>query len=177
MNPCRCGHADEPGHSCRLGPACRERYQARVSGPILDRIDLRISVPPVTAADLSLPASGEGSATVRERVGQARERQMARFRHLNAHNIRLNAECPPALLGEVAALDAAGEKLLREASNAFGLSARGYHRVLRVARTLADLDGLERIAPAHIAEALACRGETARPGTEQPRIRAVRSAG
>jgi magnesium chelatase family protein len=177
MNPCRCGHADEPGHSCRLGPACRERYQARVSGPILDRIDLRISVPPVTAADLSLPSSGEGSAAVRERVSQARERQTARFRRLNAHNIRLNAECPPALLGEVAALDATGEKLLREASNAFGLSARGYHRVLRVARTLADLDGLERIAPAHIAEALACRGETARPGTEQPRIHAVRSAG
>jgi magnesium chelatase family protein len=162
MNPCRCGHADDPGHSCRLGPACRERYQARISGPILDRIDLRISVPAVTAADLSLPASGEGSAAVRERVALARQKQAARYQRLNAPGVRLNAECPPALLGEVSKLDAAGEKLLRDASDRFGLSARGYHRVLRVARTLADLDGAHQVTCPHIAEALSCRGEETR---------------
>jgi magnesium chelatase family protein len=176
MNPCRCGHADDPGHSCRLGPACRERYQARISGPILDRIDLRISVPPITAADLSLPPAGESSAQVRERVRQARERQLARFQRLDARGIRLNAQCPPALLGEVAKLDAAGEKLLREASDAFSLSARGYHRVLRVSRTLADLDGLDRISTAHIAEALAGRGEEVRPRAERPRLAIAQTA-
>jgi magnesium chelatase family protein len=163
MNPCRCGRADEPGHSCRQGPACRERYQARLSGPILDRIDIRIAVPPVTPADLSLPPAGEGSEAVRERVGRARVRQRRRFERLKADGVRLNAECPPALLDEIARLDGAGEKLLREAAEAFSLSARGYHRILRVARTLADLDEIEKIMPVHLAEALSCRGEEARP--------------
>jgi magnesium chelatase family protein len=171
MNPCRCGRADEPGHSCRQGPACRERYQARLSGPILDRIDIRISVPPVTPADLALPPAGEGSEAVRERVGRARARQRRRFERLKADGIRLNAECPPALLDEIARPDSAGEKLLREAAEAFSLSARGYHRILRVARTLADLDEFEKIMPVHLAEALSCRGEEARP-TAPPRLKA-----
>jgi magnesium chelatase family protein len=162
MNPCRCGRADEPGYSCRQGPACREKYQARVSGPILDRIDIRISVPPVTPADLALPPATEGSDAVRERVGRARARQAHRYRRLGADGVRLNAECPAALLDQVASPDAAGDKLLREAAHAFHLSARGYHRVLRVARTLADLDGLDRVSSMHVAEALACRGEQRR---------------
>ncbi len=162
MNPCRCGRADEPGHSCRQGPACRERYQARLSGPILDRIDIRISVPPVTPADLALPPSAEDSAAVRVRVSQARVRQAERFRRLRADGIRLNSECPPALLDDVAKPDIAGTKLLRQAADAFHLSARGYHRVLRVARTLADLDGMEAVMVPHIAEALSCRGEEVR---------------
>jgi magnesium chelatase family protein len=173
MNPCRCGRADEPGHSCRQGPACRERYQARLSGPILDRIDIRISVPPVTPADLALPPAAEGSEAVRERVSLARARQADRFRRVRADGVRLNAECPPALLDEVAKPDAAGEKLLREAADAFHLSARGYHRVLRVARTLADLDGMENVMTPHLAEALACRGEESR----QPPPRLLKVAG
>ena len=168
MNPCRCGRADEPGYSCRQGAACRERYQARLSGPILDRIDIRINVPPVTPADLALPPAAEGSEAVRERVSRARARQAQRFRRLGAEGIRLNAECPPALLDQIARPDDSGEKLLREAADAFNLSARGYHRVLRVARTLADLDDRDAIGAAHIAEALACRGEEARHSAPPP---------
>jgi magnesium chelatase family protein len=167
MNPCRCGRADEPGHTCRQGPACRERYQARLSGPILDRIDIRIGVPPVTPADLALPPAAEGSEAVRERVSRARTRQAERFSRLRAAGVRLNADCPPALLDQVASPDAAGEKLLRQAADTFHLSARGYHRILRVARTLADLDEMERVHTTHIAEALSCRGEEIRQPTSQ----------
>lgn len=175
MNPCRCGRADEPGYACRQGPACRDRYMARVSGPILDRIDIRIGVPAVTAADLALPPPAEGSQAVRARVGRARARQHERYSRLQGERVRLNAECPPALLDQVAAPDAAGERLLREAADAFALSARGYHRVLRLARTLADMDDLDRVHPAHIAEALTCRGEEPRKAP-QSQMRLARPA-
>lgn len=161
MNPCKCG-GGAPGTSCKRGPKCAADYQARISGPLLDRIDLQIEVPAVSAADLVLPPPTEGSKEVGARVARARERQRARFLALGAKALRTNAECAGRLLEEMAAPDAEGAALLRQAAEALGLSARGYHRTLRVARTLADLDGLESIGREHIAEALSYRGETLR---------------
>jgi magnesium chelatase family protein len=162
MNPCRCGRAGEPGYACRFGKNCAERYQSRVSGPLIDRIDLQIEVPALGAAALSGPPPKEGSAEVRERVVAARARQAARYETLGADNVRTNADCPSGLLDEAAALDKAGLALLAEAADSLKLSARGYHRSLKVARTLADLDGQESVGRDHIAEALSYRGETLR---------------
>jgi magnesium chelatase family protein len=175
MNPCRCGHASEAGRSCKRGPMCREQYQSRVSGPLLDRIDLQIEVPAVSAADLSLPSASETSADVRARVIAARQRQQARLAELAAasgggpaggagrtRGPRTNAETSGILLEKIAALDASGMALLRDAASTLGLSARGYHRALKVARTLADLDGQEAVGRLHVAEALSYRGETLR---------------
>ena len=159
MNPCRCGHAYEPGFSCKRGriDRCTADYQARISGPLMDRIDLRIEVPAVTAADLILPPPAEGSVEVAARVAAARDLQTARYAAIGLKNIRTNAEAPASVLETVAQPDAQGQKLLRDASETMRLSARGYHRVLRVARTLADLDGAERITRLHLAEALSYR--------------------
>ena len=162
MNPCRCGRAGEPGFTCKRGASCAENYQARVSGPLLDRIDIQIEVPAVSAADLVLPPPAEGSAEVRARVIAARERQTARFARLAAVGVRTNAECSGRLLEEIAVPDAAGLALLREATAALGLSARGYHRTLKLARTIADLDASEAIGRHHLAEALSYRGEVLR---------------
>ncbi|MQT13058.1 ATP-binding protein [Rhizobiales bacterium Sp-1] len=156
MNPCRCGLAGEPGHTCRRGPRCAADYQARLSGPFLDRVDLRIEVPAVSAADLTLPPPAEGSAEVAARVAAARARQTARFEALGVP-ARLNAECGPNLIETVAESDAAGRALIAGAAESLRLSARGYHRVLKVARTLADLDGEDRVGRHHLAEALALR--------------------
>jgi magnesium chelatase family protein len=168
MNPCRCGRAGEPGYSCRQGNTCAERYQARISGPLLDRIDIQIEVPAVSAADLSLPAASEGSAEVRRRVMAARQIQAARLKELGQKRARTNAECDGNLLEEIAEPDGAGLTLLREAAETLGLSARGYHRSLRVARTLADLDGETKVSRLHIAEALSYRGETLRGQRASP---------
>jgi magnesium chelatase family protein len=159
MNPCRCGHGFEPGFSCRRAPIerCTSDYQMRISGPLMDRIDLRIEVPAVTAADLILPPSAEGSAEVAARVAAARDVQLKRYAAAALPHIRTNAEAPAALLEEIAKADAQGQKLLRDAAETMRLSARGYHRVLRVARTLADLDGSDRVGRLHLAEALSYR--------------------
>lgn len=159
MNPCRCGHAYEPGYACKRGriDRCTSDYQGRISGPLMDRIDLRIEVPAVTASDLILPAPAEGSAEVAARVAAARAIQTARYAAIGLPQIRTNAEAPAAVLEEVARTDAQGQKLLRDAAETMRLSARGYHRVLRVARTLADLDGAETIGRLHLAEALSYR--------------------
>jgi magnesium chelatase family protein len=161
MNPCRCGGAS-PGQSCKRGPRCAADYQARISGPLLDRIDIQIEVPAVSAADLVLPAPTEDSAAVRRRVAGARTRQQTRFASLQAAGVRTNSACAGHLLEEIAKPDDAGLALLQQASDALHLSARGYHRTLRVARTLADLDGAETVKRNHIAEALSYRGETLR---------------
>ena len=157
MNPCRCGMAGEPGHSCRRGPRCAADYQARVSGPLLDRIDIRLEVPAVSAADLMLPPPAEGSAEVAVRVARARDVQAARYGARDLGKVRTNADCPAALLDEIAQADTAAFALLREAAETLGLTARGFHRVLRVARTLADLDGSEAVTRIHIAEAVGLR--------------------
>lgn len=161
MNPCKCGGSG-PGKTCRRGPRCASDYQARVSGPFLDRIDLQIEMPPVSAADLVAPNTAEDSATVRARVTAARALQRARFASLGATRVRTNADCSGTLLENVAMPDDAGLALLRKASEQLQLSARGFHRTLRVARTLADLDGTERVGKLHVAEALSYRGETLR---------------
>ena len=160
MNPCRCGGG--PGQTCKRGPRCAADYQARISGPLLDRIDLQIEVPAVSAADLVLPPPPEGSAEVRARVIAARERQRTRFVEHGAATLRTNAECTGTLLEKIAQPDDAGRALIRSAADTLKLSARGYHRTLRVARTLADLDAAETVGRIHVAEALSYRGETLR---------------
>jgi magnesium chelatase family protein len=162
MNPCRCGRAMEPGYSCGRGRNCAEHYQSRISGPLLDRIDIQIEVPAVSAAELALPPPVEDSATVRARVTAARSRQIERFSALGLPKVRTNAECQGAVLETCASPDREGAALLREAAEAMGLTARGYHRTMRVARTLADLDGAEQVGRAHVAEALSYRGEALR---------------
>jgi magnesium chelatase family protein len=159
MNPCRCGRASEPGYTCKRGPnlRCAADYQARLSGPLLDRIDLSIEVPAVTAADLILPPPAEGSREVAERVARARDLQSERYAAIGLPQIRTNATAPGPVLEDVARPDAGGLKLLRDAADAMRLSARGYHRVLRVARTL---DGAETVGRIHLAEALSYRALT-----------------
>jgi magnesium chelatase family protein len=158
MNPCRCGRAAEPGFACKRGPngRCAADYQSRLSGPLIDRIDLHIEVPAVSAADLILPPPAEGSAEVRARVGRARRIQAERYAAAGIA-ARTNAAASGAALEAIVKPDTGALTLLREASEAMHLSARGYHRVLRVARTLADLDGEDAVRRVHFAEALAYR--------------------
>lgn len=154
-NPCKCGYMTDPSRACARAPVCGEEYLGRISGPMMDRFDLRVEVPPVAYTDLDLPASGETSATVAARVAAARARQAARFQgHGTA---RVNADLEGSLLEAAASPDAEGRALLARVAERFGLSARGYHRVLRVARTIADLDGSEAVRLPHVAEAVSFR--------------------
>jgi magnesium chelatase family protein len=164
MNPCRCGQATEPGFACRRQPndRCMAQYQARISGPLIDRIDLIIEVPAVTAADLILPPPAEGSAEVAARVAAARVRQAKRYAARGISEATTNAACPAAVLEEVASPDRDGLALIRDAAEAMRLSARGFHRVLKVARTLADLDGEDQVRRLHLAEALSYRSHADR---------------
>lgn len=161
MNPCKCG-GGPAGESCRRGPRCAVDYQARLSGPFLDRIDLQIQVPAISAADLVAPSKTENSATVRDRVIAARARQTERYATVGAGSPRINARASGQLLEAIAMPDAAGVELMRKAADTLGLSARGFHRTLRVARTIADLDGVATVARIHVAEALSYRGELMR---------------
>jgi magnesium chelatase family protein len=155
-NPCRCGQLYDAGQACGRAPLCGEDYMGRISGPLMDRFDLRLEVPPVAYADLDLPANGEKSADIAARVRAARELQGQRFAARGAP-ARVNADAEGALLDEIATPDDAGKTFLLQAADRFKLTARGYHRILRLARTIADLDGDEAVGQPHVAEALGYR--------------------
>ncbi|MEM1021157.1 MAG: YifB family Mg chelatase-like AAA ATPase [Pseudomonadota bacterium] len=154
MNPCRCGHLADPEAACTRAPKCGLDYQSKISGPMLDRIDLHVDVPPVSAADLTLPPPAEGSTEVAARVRAARDIQMTRYKD---DSITTNSEADGPVLENASALDEAGQNLMQTAIAQLKLTARGYHRVLRVARTLADLAGEENVTRVHLAEALSYR--------------------
>ncbi|WP_323006001.1 YifB family Mg chelatase-like AAA ATPase [Pseudorhodobacter sp.] len=154
-NPCKCGYLADPARACARVPLCGEDYLGRISGPLMDRFDLRVEVPPVAFSDLDLPSTGESSATIAARVADARAIQTKRFS--GADGVRVNAEAEGALLEQIATPDAAGKALLTRVAERFGLSARGYHRVLRVARTIADLDHSANVHSPHVAEAVSFR--------------------
>jgi magnesium chelatase family protein len=165
MNPCRCGHGGVGRGACGRAPKCQKDYQGRVSGPLMDRIDLQIEMPPVTAADLALPPPAEGSAEAAARVAQARQIQLNRAQSLMEGGTEgdlppgrgLNAQAEGRLLEAIAVLDGPGRDLLTRAAEAGGLTARGWTRTLRLARTIADLENCPEIRRVHVAEALIYR--------------------
>ncbi|MBD3786211.1 MAG: YifB family Mg chelatase-like AAA ATPase, partial [Sphingomonadales bacterium] len=154
-NPCKCGYLGDPGRACARAPGCGADYLGRISGPLIDRFDLRIEVPAVSLAEIERPPEGPSSAEMAERVAAARARQAARYASHPA--VRVNAEAEGRLLEDIAAPDEAGRALIAKVAERFGLSARGYHRILRTARTIADLDGSEGVRSPHLAEAVGYR--------------------
>ena len=159
MNPCRCGHLGDPSLACSRAPKCAADYQSKVSGPMLDRIDCHVEVEPVSASDLALPPPAEGSAQVAARVAAARSVQAARAEESSA---RTNAELDGDMLERFATPDEAGRTLLLKAAEAMRLSARSYVRMMRVARTIADLGGAGNVGRVHVAEALSYRRQAPR---------------
>jgi magnesium chelatase family protein len=156
MNPCRCGHGGPGRGACGRAPKCQVQYQGRISGPLMDRIDLQVEVPPVTAADLALPPPAEGTAEVAARVAAARAMQLERNGGEDGAPT-VNARLQGQALEAAAALDPSGKALLAQAAEAQALSARGWTRTLRLARTIADLDCASAIRRGHVAEALIYR--------------------
>ncbi len=154
-NPCKCGFISEPARACSRAPTCGAEYLGKISGPLMDRFDLRIEVPPVSFTDLAIPASGDSSVDIAARVLAARDVQTARYAGMA--KLHTNAEAEGSVLEEIAEPDAEGRALLTKVAERFGLTARGYHRVLRVARTIADLDGEPMVRHPHVAEAVGYR--------------------
>ncbi|MEL7091657.1 MAG: YifB family Mg chelatase-like AAA ATPase [Pseudomonadota bacterium] len=160
-NPCKCGYLSDAARACGRAPICGEDYLGRISGPLMDRFDIRVDVPPVSFHDLDLPANGEPSSVIAARVEAARGVQAARY---DGSGLRQNSDLVGTQLDEIAQPDAEGRDLLLRAAERFGLSARGYHRVLRVARTIADLDASAEVRRPHVAEAVGFRlGSTLQP--------------
>ncbi len=158
MNPCRCGYGGIGKGACGKAPRCIKDYQSRVSGPLMDRIDLQIDVPPVTAMDMALPAPAEGSKEVAARVLAARDIQLDRAKRLElATDNGLNATAYGSGLEQICALDPSAKALLTQAAQQTGLSARGWTRTLRLARTIADLEQSDSVLRRHVAEALIYR--------------------
>ncbi len=157
MNPCRCGLGGPGRGACGRAPRCQTDYMGRISGPLMDRIDLQVEVPPVTAADLALPAPAEGTAEAALRVAEARGAQAARAADGGAGAAALNSRADGDWLETIAALDAPAKALLTRAAEAGGLTARGWTRTVRLARTIADLEGSDAVRRVHIAEALIYR--------------------
>ncbi len=155
MNPCPCGYFGDPNHACSCSAPQIQRYRARISGPLLDRIDIHVEVPAVNFKELSSERKGEPSAQIRRRVQQARKIQLERFKHVR--DVYCNADMLPRHLAKYCRLDADSKELLSTAINKLGLSARAYDRILKVARTIADLAGKEAIETAHISEAIQYR--------------------
>ena len=154
-NPCKCGYLADAGRACGRAPVCGEDYLGKISGPLMDRFDLRVEVPPVAFTDLDLPASGDTSAVVAGRVARARQTQVARYK--GERGMWANADAEGAVLEAVATPDDEGRALLLKVAERFGLSARGYHRVMRVARTIADLAQDDTVRRDHVAEAVSFR--------------------
>ena len=158
MNPCQCGKASEPGHQCRRGTRCVTDYQARISGPLLDRIDLCIEVPAISTAELITQPEGEPSKVIAQRVLNARKIQYQRHKKLNGvQNDTVNAHLSNSNIEAIAMPDDEGKKLLEQVSESIQLSARGFHRMLKVARTIADLDNSKRVKRSHLGEAVSYR--------------------
>jgi len=155
MNPCPCGFLGDVARQCICPPMAVQKYRAKISGPLLDRVDIHLNVPPVAYDDLAARAPAESSESVRARVEAARDRQLHRFRQ--APGIYANAHMGPRELGRYVKIDTATEAVLKAAIVKLGLSARAYHRVLKLARTLADLEGAEQVGPAHVSEAIQYR--------------------
>ena len=154
-NPCRCGYLADPLRACARSPDCGADYLGRISGPLMDRFDLRIEVPSVSVEDLALPRASEGSAEIAGRVAAARARQQIRYD--GVPGVSLNADAEGDLLEAAAETTARAQELLEEVARRFRLSARGYHRVMRVARTIADLEGSDAVEKRHVAEAVGFR--------------------